>query len=276
MSRLEPLLTSVGFAVIAAFILLDFPANTKKLSERERYIAIHRLRLGNVNVRSDPNEVMGKRQSFMVAVKDWRLWPLIVGYMVIVGSSTLSYFYPTLVNGLGYKDRVTAQVSPYPSHMPGSDWAKSNQYMTVPIYSVAFVCTLLTGYFSDRIVNSRGYVIAAWLTLSLITSIVVCTVYGYTVRYAMLVLMAAGLWAGNGLALSYASSTLGDLPAEARAVALALVNAMGNLASIYGSYLFPTEDGPKYLKGFGVISGLLGLGVFVYAGLNIALRRRQR
>jgi hypothetical protein len=57
---------------------------------------------------------------------------------------------------------------------------------------------------------------------------------------------------------------------------LALVNAMGNLASIYGSYLFPTEDGPKYLKGFGVISGLLGLGVFVYAGLNIALRRRQR
>src|SRR5690242_17158747 len=39
---------------------------------------------------------------------------------VIVGSSTLSYFYPTLVTGLGYTDRVQAQ------------------YMTAPIYAVAF------------------------------------------------------------------------------------------------------------------------------------------
>jgi predicted MFS family arabinose efflux permease len=248
---------TIGFAAIAAFILFDFPANTKKLTERERYIAINRLRSGNVNIRSDPNEVMSKRKSFAMAVKDWRTWPLIVGYMVIVGSSTLSYFYPTLVNGLGYKDRVTAQ------------------YMTVPIYAVAFVCTLATGWVSDRIVNLRGYVIAGWLTLSLVTSIVVCTVYGYTIRYAMLVLMAAGLWSANGLALSYASSTLGDLPAEARAVGLALINAMGNLASIYGSYLFPIEDGPKYLKGFGVISGLLGLGVCVYAVLNVVLKRKH-
>lgn len=240
----------------AVFILLDFPANTKRLSDRERYIAIHRLKSGNVNVRADPSEIMGKRESFVAALKTWKTWPLIVGYMVIVGSSTLSYFYPTLVSGLGYTDRVTAQ------------------YMTVPIYAVAFVCTLATGWFSDKIVNWRGFVIAAWLTLSLITAIVVCTVYNYTVRYAMLVLMAAGLWSANGLSLSYASSTLGDLPAEARAVALALVNCMGNLAQIYGSYLFPLEDKPKYLMGFGVISGLLGLGVVVYAMLNVALRRK--
>lgn len=210
---------TIGFAGIAAFILLDFPANTARLSERERYIAINRLRSGNVNVRTDPAEAIGKRESFVLAVKDWRTWPLIVGYMVIVGSSTLSYFYPTLVNGLGYADRVTAQ------------------YMTVPIFAVAFVTTLATGWFSDRIVNYRGYVIAGWLTVSLITSIVVCTVYNYTARYAMLVIMAAGLWAANGLSLSYASSTFGDMPAEVRAVALALVNAMGNLAQIYGAYL---------------------------------------
>lgn len=242
--------------MIAAFILFDFPSNTKKLSERERYIAINRLKSGNVNTRADPAEIMGKRESFVAAVKSWKTWPLVVGYMVIVGSSTLSYFYPTLVNGLGYEDRVTAQ------------------YMTVPIYAVAFVCTLATGWFSDRIVNLRGYVIAGWLTVSLITAIVVCTVYNYTVRYAMLVIMAAGLWAANGLSLSYASSTFGDMPIEVRGVALAIVNAMGNLAQIYGSYLFPSDDKPKYLMGFGVISGLLGLGVFVYAMLNTVLRRK--
>jgi len=192
---------------------------------------------------------------------------------VIVGSSTLSYFYPTLVRGLGYTDTVHAQ------------------YMTVPIYAVAFVCTAVTGYFCDKIPDWRGVVIAGWLTVSLITSIVVCTVYDYTTRYAMLIIMAAGLWAANALSLSFASSTFGSMEAETRAIALALVNAMGmlpfahkreprltalgNLASIYGSYLFPAEDAPKYLMGFGVISGLLGVGITVYLLLNIFVKRMQ-
>lgn len=62
---------------------------------------------------------------------------------------------------------------------------------------------------------------------------------------------------------------------EVRAVALALVNACGNLAQIYGAYLFPADDKPKYLMGFGVISGLLGFGVFVYLFLHMALRRKE-
>lgn len=178
--------------------------------------------------------------------------------MVIVGSSTLSYFYPTLVHGLGYTSTVSAQ------------------YMTVPIYGVAFVCTLATGVLCDRIPNYRGLVISGWLTVSLVTAIVVCAVYNYTVRYAMLVIMAAGLWSSNGLALSYASSTFGDMEAEVRAVALALVNCMGNLAQIYGSYLFPSADKPKYLMGFGVISGLLALGVCTYALMHVLLRKFKR
>lgn len=37
--------------------------------------------------------------------------------------------------------------------------------------------------------------------------------------------------------------------------------SQGNLAQIYGSYLFPSKDSPKYLMGFGVISGLCATGV---------------
>jgi MFS family permease len=137
------------------------------------------------------------------------------GYMVIVGSSTLSYFYPTLVKGLGYT-----------SHMA--------QYMVVPIYAVAFVAVCFTGFFMDKFPRYRGIVIASWLTLALVCSICVCTIYNFTARYVLLIFMAAGLWASNGLALSYAASTFGSMPSEVRAVALALVNALGNLAQIYG------------------------------------------
>jgi hypothetical protein len=39
-------------------------------------------------------------------------------------------------------------------------------------------------------------------------------------------------------------------PAEKRAVAIALVNALGNSASIYGVFLWPATDAPRYIPGF--------------------------
>lgn len=248
---------TIVWAIASGFILLDFPGNTKRLTERERMIAIARLREGGVETHIEGEERIGRLESFKLALFDWRTVSFILGYMVIVGSSTLSYFYPTLVNGLGYTSTVQAQ------------------YMTVPIYAVAFVCTAVTTYFADSISNHRGIVISAWLCFSLITSICVCVIYNFTARYALLVLMAAGLWASNAVSLSYASATFGSMKPEVRAIALALVNAMGNLAQIYGAYLFPADDKPKYLMGFGVISGMLGFGVFMYLFLHVALRRKE-
>jgi hypothetical protein len=60
---------------------------------------------------------------------------------------------------------------------------------------------------------------------------------------------------------------------EVRAIALALMNGMGNLAQIYGAYLFPSDDKPKYLMGFGVISGMLGFGVCVYTTMFFLARK---
>ena len=145
--------------------------------------------------------------------------------------------------------------------------------MTVPIYGVAFVCTATTGYFTDRVTHKRGLIISCWLIVSMTCSIITCAVYNFTARYVLLVIMASGLWSTNALSLSYASSTFGAMPNETRAISLAFVNAMGNLSQIYGAYLFPSNDAPKYLMGFGVISGMCTLGVVTYACLHVTLRR---
>ncbi|KAK4508318.1 hypothetical protein PRZ48_002056 [Zasmidium cellare] len=245
---------TVGWALVSGFVLPDFPANTKKFTAREKELAIARLEADDVTNRTEDRPRLTSMQAMKDSITSWRVWILILGYMVIVGSSTLSYFYPTLVQGLGYT-----------SHMA--------QYMVVPIYAVAFVCVGVTGYFSDKFPLQRGAIIAAWLTVSLICSIVICVVYNFTARYALLVIMAAGLWSTNGLSLSYASSTFASMPQETRAVSLALVNALGNLAQIYGAYLFPSDDAPKYLLGFGVISGMCAFGVIVYALAHVLLRK---
>ncbi|GKZ55225.1 hypothetical protein AnigIFM49718_011587 [Aspergillus niger] len=248
---------TVGVAIICAFILPDFPATSKRLSERERYVAITRLATDNVTSLTEDSPELSHWHAVVESAKDWRTWGFVIGYMVIVGSSTLSYFYPTLVEGL-FGDSSTERVN----------------FLTVPIYAVAFVCTAITAYFSDRIPQWRGLVIAGWLSASLACSIAVCVVYNYTARYVLLVLMAAGLWATNGGTLAYASSAFANMHPQVRGVSLALVNALGNLAQIYGSYLFPSSDGPKYIMGFSVISAMLALGVIVFLVRHVWFRRR--
>ena len=66
---------------------------------------------------------------------------------------------------------------------------------------------------------------------------------------------------------------MGPLDPETRAISLAFVNGMGNLAQIYGSYLFPAEDAPKYLKGFGAYAGLLAFGGGIYVTAFFLFRR---
>lgn len=250
-----PLITRrQGWAITSHFILLDFPATSKRLSSRERALAVSRLQADSVTSRTEDTPSLSSLQAFLTAVRNWRTWLLIAGYMVIVGSSTLSYFYPTLVEGLGYT-------------------ATKAQFMVVPIYAVAFVAVAFTGYFMDKIPQHRGLVISLWLTLSMVCGIVVCSVYNFTARYILLIFMAAGLWASNGLSLSYAASTCGPMQQEVRAVSLAMVNAMGNLAQIYGAYLFPSNDAPKYLKGFGVISGMCAFGVAIYTIAHVLVRK---
>ncbi|EJT75873.1 nicotinamide mononucleotide permease [Gaeumannomyces tritici R3-111a-1] len=299
-------IATVCVASASRFILLDFPANTKRLSERERVLAVKRLGADTPGGEkremalmapppssSAPAATLLTSNSHMSAsrrmktpppsgikpspshiralkmvLKEWRTWLLVLGYMAIVGSSTLSYFYPTLVQGLGYTSVQMAQ------------------YMVVPIYGSAFVATVCVGWVADRHLRRRRPILAA-ACMTLATACALAVVgcahaspgAAFAGRYALLVVMASALWAANALALSIASITfLAAFPGEdgvgPRAVGLALVNAMGNLAQIYGAYLFPSEDAPGYLLGFGVIAGMCFVGLSAFASLEVLLRKR--
>lgn len=97
--------STIGCAFMAPFFLLDYPATTKRLSPEQRALAVARLQADGITSRSSDGEVasVSHWRAFVNAISNWRVWWLCVGYMTIIGCYSLSYFNPTLVQGLGYK-----------------------------------------------------------------------------------------------------------------------------------------------------------------------------
>lgn len=110
---------TIGLALFGPFFLLDFPATCKTFGENERELAIKRLQAdGLCSTRNTENETrMGHLQALHMSFFTARHWVIFIAYMMVVGSFNISYFYPTLVEGLG-------------------DSSVKAQFMTVPLYVV--------------------------------------------------------------------------------------------------------------------------------------------
>jgi predicted MFS family arabinose efflux permease len=114
------------------------------------------------------------------------------------------------------------------------------------------------------------------MTLMMIMSIVTCVVYGFTARYVFLALMTGGIWGAYSQILAYTAQVFQNRPHEVRAMSIGLITTVVNTGNIYGSYLFPKEDAPKYLLGFGVVSGTAAISIFTYSFIWYMERKRLR
>ncbi|CAG8962346.1 hypothetical protein HYFRA_00005402 [Hymenoscyphus fraxineus] len=232
---------TVGVAIIAPFILLDFPASSKALTLEERQLATVRiLSVGIESGASGPR--LTHWQALKAAMCDIRTYLFMLLFVFDVGAGTISYFIPTLTVAMGYSTTTA-------------------QYMTIPVYIVATVVLNIVAYSADRC-NERRYHISAALALGFVCSIVCVAVPNLTVRYVMLCFVAAGIWTALPLILAWVSSTI-NLPAEKRAICLAIINAVGNLSSVYGSRIWPNHTAPRYTIGWAVTAAFLGAGMIL-------------
>ena len=220
-------------ALFSWAILPDWPSTTRWLSHDEAFLAVHRLQhegiaSSGLKMPEEPSHT----QSLKMAIGDRRLYPLILMYMLATGSQTIQYFIPALVGSMGYSGYV-------------------KQYMTIPIYAVAFVGILTFCFISDWR-RERGHYITITASIATVSFVITVAVNDLKARYAFLCLAVGGVYAACPLTLLWVSSVF-RVPAEKRAVAIAVVNSMGNLASIYGTFLWPSEDGPRYVTGFATV-----------------------
>ncbi|KAG7530603.1 hypothetical protein FFLO_04905 [Filobasidium floriforme] len=242
-------LGTVVIAVGAVFVLPDYPSTTRWLSEREKKFAVARL-----VTNEDAADRLGHMQAFKASVKDWKTWAFMLVYVLLNGSGTISYFFPTLMTTLGYSGRDA-------------------QFMTVPIYVVSLVISLAMGYNADR-TNQKAWHIFAATILGAASFIVTAIVTKASVRYAFICFGGAGIWTAVPLFLSW---MVGNFEGrEKRAVSIAMINGFGNLASVYGSFIWPKSDAPLYRPGFATTTALIAAGGGVVFALRWKLAKDAR
>lgn len=220
---------TVAVALAAYFVLPNFPRTTSWLDEEEKALAIWRLKedVGEDDwVDSEDQSLLG---GFMEALGDLKTWVLLLLVFCIVASGSITNFFPTVVKSLGYGDVPTL-------------------LLTSPPYVLCFLVTCLNSWHADR-TGERYLHVVLPLMVAVVAFILAASTTTMTPRYISMMLMLPGIYSGYTTSLAWISNTLPRPPAK-RAASLAFINAVSNCSSIYASYLYADNMGPRYIGAF--------------------------
>lgn len=266
---------TVAIAAIAVFILPDYPQTTRWMSPEEKRIAEGRLIIdAGVSSEDSMGQEITAMQGLLMAVKDPKVWLLgltyhatIMGLSVrllhlhLVISSMLTcqfvFFFPTITQALGYGTTTTLLLTAPPwiwavlVSLPNAWHADRTGERFLHYFGPALTC--IVGYIISATTKSVG---PRYFSMFLMTS----TLFPPSVPHSiMLLIITSAGFASGFVMLAWISNTI-PRPTAKKAAAIAIVNAMGNIGSIPGSYIWPAKYGPLYVKSFGAEIAILGFG----------------
>lgn len=247
---------TAGISFFVHWTLLDYPHRSRGLTREEQELAQKRLSQDGTAEYTEGSQGTGQSifVAFLRAACNWRTWLLVPAYMSILGALAISYFYPTLIDGMGY-DSTAAQ------------------YMTAPLYLVSLGVALPVCYFADRNPRLRGTFLVINLIVGMVFFALTAAIENFKARYVFLCFINMTIWTGNALGLSFATTALAAVDRDIRAIMLAIMNGLAALAQLYGSALFPAKDDPVYLVGFSVFAATFAVGAVLYGLADMLFKK---
>ena len=259
---------SVLVAVWAWDFVPDGPGVARWLSEREREVAVMRLRSEKEGEEDEQvHEKYGsagqKRRSIdfrqvLQALTDPKCYLTAVSvlphreirpanseqfmfFSCNVAFSSMPVFLPTIIHDMGYHS-ITSQA------------------LTAPVYFFSFIIVLLTAYCSDRYQSRSTFVILQSLLGVLgYGTIALCGYYrspNTLIRYLALYPAAAGFFSAITIIITW---TINNQESDSgKGAGVAIMNVIGQMGPLVGTSVFPERDGPEYVKGMAVCAGFMG------------------
>ncbi|KAF6749940.1 sugar transporter [Ephemerocybe angulata] len=243
---------TIAVALLAVFILPDFPATTKWLSPEERALAMKRME-EDAGV-GDEDQTEGRANGLVLALSDWRVWFVALALTAQTVALSFNAFFPTLTATLGYNRTVTL-------------------LLCAPPWIFAAIVVFAVSRHSDKSQERFYHILGSYL-VGIIGFIIAVSTMNTAARYIALFLMAQS-YAGLIVLLAWISNTFARPPSK-RAVALAFINAFSQLANIGGSYVWPSGWGPTYRNSYGICIATSGFGILLCFIFKLHLQSLNR
>ncbi|KAI8949895.1 allantoate permease [Xylaria longipes] len=223
---------TIGTALLSTFVLPDYPANTKWLTPEEQAYA--QWRLVDDTGEADLADSISIKEGVKMALRDPRLYLFTLLQHVSLLSQAFQYFFPTIVKSLGYGDIETL-------------------LLTAPVWIATFLASLLVTYTSSRFNDRSGHIILLML-ISVVGNIIAVSTLNTAARFFAIFLLPIGAVTSYQIILAWIANSF-PRPLVKRSACISFANLVGNTANIYGSYMYPASDGPRYLPGGAATAG---------------------
>ncbi|RMY02802.1 hypothetical protein D0868_07791 [Hortaea werneckii] len=249
-------------AVWAWWWLPDNPASARWLRDRDRKVAILRMRKEDDGL--EPPEKASAAQANLPRHKQKFNWRLVLStlkdpkayltagmfFCCNVAFSSMPVFLPTIVSSMGFSQ-------------------KASQGLSAPPFLFAFFVVLVTAFLSDRI-KSRSIPMMFHATLAMLGYIVLAVAeaahFGHTLRYLAVFPICAGFFSAVTIVITW---TVNNQPSdEGKGTGMAMLNIIGQMGPLVGTRLYPDAEAPYYVKGMAVCA----VSMAMVADLALALR----
>ncbi|KAK9437212.1 MFS transporter prlL [Metarhizium brunneum] len=217
---------TIGVGIMSAFILPDYPQTTRWLSDEERAFASWRL-LADINEMDDGKSTT-VWQGLKLALKDYRLYLFILLAHMSLLSQTFQYFFPSIVQTLGYDPLITL-------------------LLTVPAWFATFLVSITVNWTAAKTEDKSIHIFCLMVVAAAGNAIATGTT-APGARFFAMFLMPMGSIAAYTIIVGWVANSF-PRPLVKRSAAIAIVNMIGNTASIYGSYMYNKDQGPQYIPG---------------------------
>lgn len=186
---------------------------------------------------------------------DKRIYLFILLQHASLLSQTFQYFFPTIVQTLNYGNIVTLLI-------------------TAPVWIATFLVSLVVTWTSGK-TNDRSIHIICLMTVSIIGCIICTATTNLGARFFGMFLMPMGAVSAYQIIIAWVANSF-PRPLVKRSAAIATANMIGNTASIYGSYMWPSSSGPRYIPGGSATASvalLVALMAFVIRVVHVRMNK---
>ncbi|KAJ4303454.1 hypothetical protein N0V90_002349 [Kalmusia sp. IMI 367209] len=165
-----------------------------------------------------------------------------------VGGS-LPVFLPTILNEMGFS-------------------AINAQGLTAPPFFLSFLITIITPYVADR-TQQRGIMLVLLTTIGGTGYIILAAAKSVGARYFGVFMAAAGIFPAIANILPWVLNNQGS--DTRRGAGIVLLNLIGQCGPLLGTRMYPSNEGPFYVKGQSVCAAFMFFTTFLVVVLRTLL-----